>query len=395
MLMKKLSILKLFSLAAFAMSGAFALASVKGSEKAESVSAATVSGKLIAKLGNIGKWSQSSAKLTAYVYDSSHNAWLDLQTMSGDKEMYLFSYSLEFTPTNLIWVRMNPSESVGSWDTGKKWNQTGDLSFANATYLQDEWDPSTSQCSQWEVAADVKTSKDSFANPKVTFDISSVEIVNGNEPQVSGKVTLEKNEEFKVVNRADDTWSGFYDCPDALDSAFSGGSKEQLEGSGNIKCEIAGTYDFFFNTESKKIWISSQKIVDADGWASYFNSNVGCDDKGVSLPSGWSACATAYASLSNDAKDYVYGAEADASGDNLARALATYDYAVAHHPSLEKFIKNSSSAVRPSASISSEVFVSNTSESSNLIVIVSIVALISATSLVGLIVIKKRRSIAK
>ena len=395
--MKTFKFLKLFSLTAFA-AGAFAVANGKSSKQAEVVKAdpaPVASGKLVAKLGNIGKWSDQGAKLTAYLTDDTSSEWLPLQVMESSKPMYVFSYSVSFTPTKLIWVRMNPSETEGSWGEGKKWNQTGDLALHDATYLSDDWDPSASNCSQWDLFADVKTSKDGFTNPKVTFDVNSVEIMAGDQPQLSGKVTLEANEEFKVVNRADNVWSAFYDCPDALDSAFEGGSKEyQSPDLSNIVCKIPGTYDFYFNTETKKIWISNDAIVQADGWATYFNSNVGCDDDGVKLPTGWFLCATAYGALDPDTKDYIYSAKADKDGDNLARALSTYDYAVSHHSTLEKFIKSSTDVVRASLSLEvGHAFSAN--DSRNLIMIVSIVSLVSASTLVGLIVLKRRKGITK
>ena len=355
-------------------------------QKALKVEAATTTSRLIAKLGNIGKWSENNAKLCAYLTDDTHTYWTSLQTLSSDKAMYAFEYAVTFTPTKLIWVRMDPAATAGNW--GQKWNQTGDLALADATYLQDEWNPSAAQCNQWTVRGDVYTSS-SWATPKVSFNVSTVEIVNGNEPQVSGKVTLALNEEFKVANAADGVWSGFYDCPSALDSAFSGGSKEQLDGSGNIKCLIPGTYDFYFNTETKKIWISRQDIVDADGWASYFLDNVGCDSTGVNLPTGWNLCKTAYNNLSNDAKDYVYAGKADKDGDNLGRALARYEVAVKNHSSLEKFIKNSGGTVRP---VSANYGSANIeSESNDSMILIIVIASISAISLATLLVIKKRK----
>ena len=390
--MKKFRLFKVLSIFAIAAAGAVAVGVGTKAPKVEAAEAATTTSRLVAKLGNIGKWSQDSAKLCAYLTDDSSTYWTSLQTMSSNKTLYVFDYTINFAPTKLIWVRMNPAATSGNWS--QKWNQTGDLSVNDATYLQDQWDPTTYQCSQWAITGNVYTSKNSFSTPKYSMNVSTVELNDQNNPQVSGYVTLEENEEFKVVNVSDDVWSGYYGCPSALDSAFTGGSKEKCEGSSNIKCLIPGTYEFYFDTETKRTWITRQDIVDADGWAIYFNANVGCDPDGVSLPSGWSNCATQYGNLSNDAKDYIYGSKADEDGDNLARALATYDYAVAHHSTLTKFIKNSSDVVR--TSINLDRFEMNTlfgNDDNGLVVSIVLISILSVSALASFYIIRKRKHI--
>lgn len=356
---------------------------------AKAVEAATITSRLVVKLGNISKWSQSSAKLCACLTDDTNTYWTSLQTMSSSVSIYAFDYTVSFTPTKLIWVRMNSAATSGNWS--QKWNQTGDLSLADATYLQDQWDPTTAQCSQWEIAGDVYTSKNSFASPKVTFDVSSVELVESSkDPQVAGVVTLEVNEEFKVVNRADNTWSGYYGCPAALDSCFTGGSKTKVEGSSNIKCLVAGTYDFYFNTETKKIWISRQDIVDADGWASYFLNNVNCDATGATKPTGWSACATEYNKLNSAAKNYVYNGTADPEGDNLGRALARYDVAVANHSDLTRFIVDGSGHIR-SASVHFSPVVSFNNTNLQTTVIIVIASVLAVAGVGGYFFIRRKK----
>ena len=390
--MKKSSVLKIISLAAFAMAGGLAVANAKSAKKAESASAGEItSGRLLCKFGGLSCWSVGGAKLCAYLTNDSSTYWTSLQSLNSEQMLYVFDYTIDFTPTKLIWVRMDPAATSGNWD--QKWNQTSDLGWHDASYVPDGWDVSW-DLSQWDLQADVRTSLDTFANPKVTFDDSSLILNSDNNPQLSGKVTLEKDEEFKVVNTADNTWSNFYGCPSALDSAFSGGNKYYNDNGENITCNIPGTYDFYFDTESKRIWISRDDIVEADGWAEYFNGTVGCDASGINSPSGWSDCASAYALLSDDTKDYIYSASADANGDNLGRALATYDYAVAHHTDLAKFIVNSKSNPRASLLLVPSNNVSGNS-SNNLIMIVAVVSLVSVSTLVGLIVIKKRRSLVK
>lgn len=368
---------------ALAVGAGLGLADKKEVKPVEAASA----GSLIVKLGNVGKWSQSNAKLAAYLTDDSSNYWSTLQTISSDKVLYKIDYSISFTPKKLIFVRMNPAATSGNWE--QKWNQTGDLSWKEATYLQDEWDPTTAQCSQWTVSAMVRSSEVEGFGTKTT--LSNIGINDSGNPEVSGSVTLIEGEEFKILS-GDGVWSGYYGRPDALANAISGGSTEsRSDENPNIVCEIAGTYDFYFDTETKRLWISRQDIVDADGWASYFLNNVGCDETGVKLPTGWDSCKTAYNALTNEAKNYIYAGTADEDGDNLGRALARYDHAVSSHASLERFIKNSGGTVRAASVQVSPLFGTDGNNASTILIIISVSSLVALT-VGGYFLLKKKRA---
>lgn len=352
----------------------------------------SITSRLVAKLDNAGKWSTDGAKLAAYLTDDTNFKWTGLQNIEAEKQLYVFDYTVDFTPTKLIWVRLDASATEGDW--AKKHNQTGDLAVGDATYLPDEWDPAAGSCSQWPLTGNVYTSKDSFAAPKATFGVSTVELVEGG-PQVSGVVTLEKDEEFKVVNVADNKWSAYYDCPAALSECFTGGSKEHFdEGDPNIVCKVAGTYRFYFNTETKKIWISNDDIVAADGYAGYFLSNVGCDPTGVAVPTGWTTCATQYATLSGGAKDYLCAAEGNIGegATQISKCVYWYDYAIARHPSLVKFMVDSKDAPR---AINSPISMPHTysefkASEMTVIIVATTVTSLAVLSLV-LLISKKRR----
>ncbi len=352
--------------------------------KVAEVKAESTSGSLVVKFQENHNWFEAGAKICAYMTDDTNDYWTSLQTTTSTTLLYKFDYNVSFTPTKLIWVRMNPSETQGSWDDGKKWNQTGDLEFKEATYIENGWDyPGTSQ---WTVSAEVRSNQVPPFEKKAT--LSNIGLNVAGNPEVSGSVTLVKDEEFKIL-AGDGVWSGFYGRPEALAGAIDGGSMEEVSPENpNIKCLIAGTYDFYFDTETKKLWITRQDIVDADGWASYFLNNVGCDATGVNEPTGWASCASEYAKLSNDAKDYVYGGKADKEGDNLGRALARYDQALLSHPGLTHFIVNSSDT--PRASIYINHSIGEIGNSSILIVVISVSA-VSALAFTLLLVFKKKR----
>lgn len=352
----------------------------------KNVEAAGASGSLIVKFASGHNWFQSGAKVCAYITDNTNSYWTSLQTTSSTQLLYKFDYSVSFTPTKLIWVRMNPSETKGSWDTGKKWNQTGDLGWEEATFINNGWDNPT--CSQWKVSADVRSNAVPSFGTKTT--LSTIGINADGNPEVSGSVTLAENEEFKML-AGDGTWSGYYGRPAALSSAVTGGSQTEVSDKNpNIKCLIAGTYDFFFDTETKRLWISRQDIVDADGWASNFLTNVGCDASGKNLPSGWNTCKNSFNGLNDAAKDYIYAGTADVGGDNLGRALATYDHAVNAHPSLERFIKNSGGTPR-SAAIDINPIAQVVSHSGSTIAII-VISSVSIAAIGGYFLFKKKKN---
>ena len=364
-------------LATTGMGGAIAVGAVSLNTQTNNIemAEAATSGSLIVKFASNHNWFQSNAKICAYLTNDSSSYWTSLQTTSSSKLLYKFDYSIGFTPTKLIWVRMNPSETSGSWDSGKKWNQTGDLPWKEATYINNGWD--NPSYSQWTLSAQVRSSLVPSFGTKTT--LSTIGLNGDNNPEVSGSVTLEKDEEFKML-AGDGVWSGYYGCPDALNNAFDGGSKTaRSDQNPNIVCKIAGTYDFYFDTETKRVWLSRQDIVDADGYASYFLANVGCDATGATSPSGWSTVASAYSGLSNDAKDFLYAATGsiEEGADNIARCVYWYDYAVRVHSELTKFMVNRSGT--PRASSNTIVFANNSNNSAIILIVViaSSIAIIS------------------
>ena len=360
---------------------AFGVANFSGSV-IEKTKAETVSSSLIVKLGNIGKWSEDGAKIAAYLTDDSSNYWSDLQTLTSSKNIYKIDYSISFTPTKLIFVRMNPAATSGNWN--QKWNQTGDLAFKEATYLQDQWDPSTSQCSQWTLTASVRSNEVESFGTKTT--LSSIGLNSSGNPEVSGYVSLNQNEEFKVL-AGDGVWSGYYGRPDALSSYFEGGSLTgRADNNPNIKCLVAGTYEFFFDTETKRIWITRKDIVDADGFADYFLKNLGCDETGATEPTGWATLASTYSNLSSEAKDVLYNAVADVNGDNIARCVYWYDYALRAHSGLTKFMVNSSGNPRALNTNIIESINGNT-----YIIVITVMSIIGITSIGLTFYFKKRK----
>ena len=396
--MKKSAILKLFSLVTFAAAGAFAIANVKSSKKAESVKADTTvdygtSGTIMLELDNTN-W-RSNCKVGLYMFDNSvsKSAWGSLVTPSGGRYVE-YSYSLDFKPAQCIALCVAPgAEVLGDWcwnyDDSGLYGRTNDTNFKKVVAIGNYYtDSKYCVSSAHDLLTEVKGgASDSWSVATVDVQLTNVKVNSNDKIEVYGNVSLPAGTYFKVV-KGGSVWCGNYDAHSSVKSNFSGG------GESNIHNTAAGTYEFYFVYEDGSLWITDPIYAAADEWAQYFLNHSGCDSTGVNLPSGWSACATEYGKLSNGAKDLVYGATAKTDGSFIEQAVARYDHAVSCHPSLTKFIVNSSSTPRAVVSNLDYRTVSTT-DSNNLIVIVSIVSLISASTLVGLIVIKRRRGIAK
>lgn len=384
--MKALKTLIAIALSATGLGSAVAIGVAAGNQRVEPAEAAATQHSLIVKFGSLGNWSQANAKLAVYLWKGSGSSkvetWTTLASLDSSTKLYKLDYSFDGTPTNLIVSRQNSSASSASWNTS--WAQSADLSFNEATYLNlNGWDINST--SGWTLSAQVRSNTVPSFGTKTT--LSSITINSSNNPEVYGAVTLEENEEFKIL-AGDGVWSGYYGCPDEIDGCFEGGSKSKREDSNpNIKCKVAGTYDFYFDTETKRVWLSRQDIVDADGFASYFLTNVGCDATGATAPSGWSTCASTYNNLNGAAKDYICGVSGKVDGNNVERCVYWYDYALRAHPTLTKFMVDSHGDPRVPSSNTTITLESN----NNMILIIGIVGMVTVSSIGAYFILRKKR----
>lgn len=359
-----------------------------GKESAE-VKAAASSGNVYIKFDATTNWSSYDAKIAIYFWNDNGGGtgvktedWSNVYELdSSDSAIfYEIPYSLSFEPANMIISRQSSSSTTGSKGTwGNNWTQTNDLSFAKCAYVPDDISSSSiSGASSWNQSASINSSSVSYG---VKVNLSTFGINASKHLELSGQATLIENEKFKVVDH-NNVWRNAYGTPSQITSNFT----LEEEGDHNIVCLVPGTYNFYYDVVNESVWITSQDIADADGWAAYFNEHVGCDPDGVALPSGWSDVSARYATLSNGAKDVVYGGTADPSGDNLGRALATYDYAVAHHSGLTRFIVNSGDTPRAAIYLPSieTILVSNIESSVSIVLIASLIGLTAVGAVVYL-----------
>ena len=89
--------------------------------------AATITGGIPFYLKPNSNWKQSNAWFSAYFFTTANNntAWSTMSDPDGDGIYSCLSPSGSWT--NIIFVRMDPAGSIGSWDYD--WNQTNDLTY--------------------------------------------------------------------------------------------------------------------------------------------------------------------------------------------------------------------------------------------------------------------------
>lgn len=86
-------------------------------------------------------WKQADARFAAYYFGTGGNAWVSLNAVTGETDLYL-AVTPAGTWDNVIFCRMNPGTTQNNWDN--KWNQTSDLVYdgINNRYTLEEgvWD---------------------------------------------------------------------------------------------------------------------------------------------------------------------------------------------------------------------------------------------------------------
>ena len=354
--------------------------------KAVEVKAASYSGSIIIqKNDNDAKW--DGCNIVGYLFNSTSNTWGAVASNTSNKYQE-YSWSISFEPTTIIMLRV-PTNWSSSWDNpwwdgeGGIYARTGNVTLSSTDVI---WmDGNAKEGSNWgtyQVDAVVKGgASQSWSTPTVDTKLASIKINSDNKLEAYGSVSLPADTYFKVV-KGGDTWCGNYSAHSSIASNLNGG------GSDNIHNIAAATYEFYFDYDAETVYITDPAMAAADEWAQYFLSNVGCDATGKDEPTGWNACATEYGKLSGDAKNIVYGATADPSGNYVEHAVARYEQALRSHPSLSHFIVNSGNTPRALAYINPSM---NDFQDSNTMIIVIAIAAVSALAFTTLLVFKKKK----
>lgn len=345
---------------------------------------------------NTNEWKMSGQKIVLYMWNSSSNAWGGFVSPNGSSRFVEYSYNLSFTPTGCKVFRLNPDvQTAGSWiednyhSNSAVWGYTEDLSFNHVLWLGEynggDYNKRTNAGS-YSLNAVVKGgASDSWSQATVDASLTNAKINDSDNIEVYGEVNLPVNTYFKVVKEGNN-WCGIYSSAESISNYLTGG------GESNIRNKLAGKYMIYFDYDATSSYIESPIISSADTWSTSFLSGVGCDANGSSLPTGWSTVAGAYSNLADDVKDFIYGINADENGiSNTQKAVARYDYAVAHHSSLTRFIVNRSGTERPVARIVSAPQTISSITSTSATAVVVAVTVISLTTIGGYIYLRKRK----
>ncbi|MBR4378237.1 MAG: hypothetical protein IKP50_05115 [Bacilli bacterium] len=396
--MRKLRLITMLSAFILVAAGALGLANLKEGKKAQVAEASEHaialgnSGKIFLQL-NTSDWRSTSSKICLYMFNNSvsKSAWGSFVTPSSGSRFVEYSYSLDFTPNQCIAWRVDPGVgTMGDWcwenDRGNSaiWSTTNDTTFNHVVYLGNYYQNSKwTESGAYDLNAVVKGgSSDNWSVATVNTQLTHAKVNGSDNLEVFGEVSLPANTYFKVL-KGDSTWCGSYSAYSSISSNFSGG------GESNIHNTAAGTYEFYFDYDGQSTYITDPVIAAADEWSQDFLSTVGCDSTGKNAPTGWAANASTYSALSGSVKNYIYAASAKEDGTYTEQAVARYDAALRSHPSLTKFIVNSSSQAR-GANVNVNPLASN-SNNSNIVIAIVIVSLVSVTAIGGYFFIKRRQ----
>lgn len=72
-----------------------------------------------------GGWSNDGARFAAYVWNGSASKWFSMYKVSGTT----YQVDIPYTYKNIVFGRMNPSNTTNNFNNGILWNQTADLTI--------------------------------------------------------------------------------------------------------------------------------------------------------------------------------------------------------------------------------------------------------------------------
>ncbi|MGN0186478.1 MAG: InlB B-repeat-containing protein [Paludibacteraceae bacterium] len=99
-------------------------------------------------------WLQSNARFAVYCFDNG-TTWVDMVAVDGETNLY--KATIDDAYPKVIFVRLNPATTENNWNDGTKWNQTADLTLADAgtnncyTITDGTWDKGGGTWSTYEV----------------------------------------------------------------------------------------------------------------------------------------------------------------------------------------------------------------------------------------------------
>ena len=365
-------------------SGALAIGLAANPKEAVKVNADDIvaSGKIT--LDTSINWAEQATdcKIAVYFFDSTEtkNGWSNLVDMPEGQCEVEVDYALTFSPAKMIAVRFDPIAESAGWSN--VWNQapnTGGYNIGSHIRITSQ---DTAVVDDYAAIIGMH-SAGSWG--EISFELDSIKKSGSSHCEYyHDRVEFAVGDEFKTLF-AGSLLDSFTTGDGIASGDFTGGN------GSNIVVNKAGFYSFYFDSKTHNLHIASATVADADRWAQYFLENNGCDPTGVALPTGWSNCATEYAKLADDVKDYIYAADATKTDTYTEQAVAQYDWAVAHHSELEKFIVNRGGTPRATISLDSVNPLSHSlGDTTKVVATVVIVSLVAVTTIGGIIILKRK-----
>lgn len=145
--------------------------------------------------------------------------------------------------------------------------------------------------------------------------------------------------------------------------------------------------------------IDNENIISEDSrlsfYGNYFLSTVSCSGTGNSdatTSQMWAAVETAYGHLSRILQGEVWKAVADEEGTEIQKAMARYDYIVLYKQYQHNDFINRAESPNKTAYANIGVIQQYVDSDSQMYIIITIIAVVSALALTSLIILKKHRS---
>jgi len=390
--MKKFGFLKLFSILTLAAAGAVAVGAAS-SKKAEAAEATVGSSGNVIIRKDDGDMKYAGSSLVAYLFNATQNAWIEPEANDG-KTYQELSWSLDFVPETIIVLRVDSANWSVSNPWTNIWSRTGNVSLTDTQVIWMQgsaWDDNSNWGSFSCVATVKGGATDDWTDATVNQVLGHIK-TDGDKIEVYDSVSFPANTYFKVVKG--DDWYGNYTAHSSIEGNLSGG------GSENIHITAAATYEVYFNFESPSVYLTDPVLAAADEWAQTF-MGANC----TATKTGWASAETAFNGLNGGAKNLIKTqahVSHDASAEGyVAQAVQRYDYVLelygiydaSENPQgYTDFLDRVENHYVVAGSLKNSVMFRFTGEeSTNIVPIILIVSLASATALGGFFFIRKRK----
>ncbi len=364
----------------------------------------TWAGNIVVELGALGcSWNEAAANYAVYFFNESYSpkveGWSSYVTGTGLGQNFVeIPYSLDFDPYMMLVVRYSPEFTAQAWETNKwasdtdyKWGQTEDLFYGSDLFVR------VGSYNEGAGKNDAATGFPKIIGGGSWTDLEFLDHYKTNgagHPEFYDPCYLPKDTAFKIQFSPynDGTYVNTYTTHESLKNVFS------LDGDGNLVAGVEGTYVFYYDDVSLSFYITAQYLADADEWAQDFLSSS-CE--ATKAPSHWSTMGARFNAMSKQARDLFVEAahvahDAEVSG-YVALAVQRYDYIIELYgtSTYSDFMKREDAGKIAPGSLGAQRVTFGSTDSNNLVIIVTVVSIVSISTLAALIVIKKRKAINK